>query len=135
MWERATKSDYRHPNTWFLTLQNWIKLSDGTSKHNFFLLNIYGTWIILCSLWEERHAEQRAPFTQSKQYILHSLLWESAWTLHWTKKRVLRSGCSHEGHLLFSSSSSFSLTTPSPLKPPTWSHRPRNKKAHKIVNW
>lgn len=78
------------------------------------------TWIARWSLWEPRQREQRAPFMQSKQYILHSLLWESAWTLHWTKKLVWRSGRSHSGHLLFSTPSSSS-------KPP-----PYSKKTNKI---
>lgn len=41
---------------------------------------------------------------QSKQYILHSLLWESACDLHGTKKLSFRRGFSHGGHLLSSSS-------------------------------
>lgn len=54
---------------------------------------------------------------QSKQYILHSLLWESAWTLQWTKKLVWRSGRSHGGHL-FSPWSSWLSSKPPPPPPP-----------------
>jgi len=73
-----------------------------------------GTWIVLCCLWEARQTEQRAPLLQSKQYILHSLLCESEWTLHWTKKLVWRSGCNHGGHLISSSFRLLTPTTPSP---------------------
>lgn len=41
---------------------------------------------------------------QSKQYILHSLLCESACNLHWTKKCSFSKGFNHGGHLLSSSS-------------------------------
>lgn len=62
------------------------------------------TWIARWSLWWWRQREQRAPFTQSKQYILHSLLCESAWNLHWIKNLSFNRGFNHGGHLFSSSS-------------------------------
>lgn len=62
------------------------------------------TWIARWSLWKAKQSEQRGPFIQSKQYILHSLLWESAWDLQWTKNCSFNNGFNHGGHLLFSSS-------------------------------
>lgn len=73
------------------------------------------TWMALWPLWNERQAEQRAPFMQSKQYILLSLLWASAWSLHWTKKLVWRRGRSHGGHLI---SSLLSASSPPSAGPP-----------------
>lgn len=55
------------------------------------------------SLWWARQREQRLPSIQSKQYMLHSLLWESACNLHWTKNLVRKSGRSQGGHMLSSS--------------------------------
>ena len=62
------------------------------------------TWMVRWSLWWERQREQSGPLVQSKQYMLHSLLWESTWNLQWTKNCSLSRGFSHGGHLLSSSS-------------------------------
>lgn len=62
------------------------------------------TWMTWWSLWCTRQREQRAPFIQSKQYILHSLLWASVCNLQWTKKLSSNRGFNHGGHLLSSSS-------------------------------
>jgi len=64
------------------------------------------TWMEWWSRWCARQREQSAPFMQSRQYMLHSLLCASAWILHWTKKLVDSSGFSHGGHRWFSASSS-----------------------------
>lgn len=85
----------------------WISETLITSWYDDLLI-----WIALWSLWNERHSEQRAPFVQSRQYMLHSLLWASAWSLHWTKKLVCNRGLSHGGHLLLISSSSSSGPPP-----------------------
>lgn len=63
------------------------------------------TWITRWSLWGGKQSEQRGPLVQSKQYILHSVLCESAWILQWPKNfSTLSRGFSHGGHRLFSSS-------------------------------
>jgi len=66
------------------------------------------TWMAWWSRWCARQREQSAPFMQSRQYMLHSLLCASAWILHWTKKLVDSSGFSHGGHRWFSAPSSHS---------------------------
>ena len=72
------------------------------------------TWMALWSWWEARQRAQRAPLKQSKQNILHSLLWALGWFLHWPKNLVSKSGLSHGGHLL--SSSSFTPWIPNDQK-------------------
>lgn len=62
------------------------------------------TWMLRWSLWWLRQREQRGRFIQSKQYILHSDLCESAWNLHWTKKFSWSIGFNHGGHFCSSSS-------------------------------
>ena len=62
------------------------------------------TWMVRWSLWWERQREQSGSLVQSKQYMLHSLLWESTWNLQWTKNCSLSRGFSHGGHRLSSSS-------------------------------
>lgn len=63
---------------------------------------------------------------QSKQYMLHSLLWESTWNLHCRKNLVFSRGFNHGGHLSpFMTSSSSSR----PCKACNWFtiHEPKPK--------
>ena len=88
----------------------------------------------LWSLWEERHIEQRAPLIQSKQNILHSLLWALGWFLHWPKNLVSRSGFSHGGHLLSPSFTPYTQTIqqkkPIKFKKNTATNKAHQEQAH-----
>lgn len=68
--------------------------------------NWWFTWMEWWSLWKARQREQSGPSMQSKQYILHSLLCESACFLHCTKNLSLSRGLSHGGNCKLLSSSS-----------------------------
>jgi hypothetical protein len=71
------------------------------------------TWMEWWSRWRAaRQSAQSAPPMQSRQYMLHSLLCASAWTLHWTKKLADSSGLSHGGHRRVSLPSSHSPPPP-----------------------
>lgn len=68
------------------------------------------------SLWWDKQREQRGPLMQSRQYILHSLLWESICNLHWTKNLSLSNGFNHGGQLFSSSSGPLAPYTQKKIK-------------------